>query len=113
MIMREDVHMAFNVAVSGKDEQPLLSRSVLKGVVAYDSAPPSFVELRKHLAESMKLDESLIVVKSLRHVFGARKSSLEAHIYKSKGAVDLYASKVVLVRNKPRVKKASAAAEKK
>ncbi len=97
----------FNVEVSEKIEQPLLSRSLLKGSVVYDAAPPSSAELRKHLASALKSDESLVVVKSLKPVFGMRKSSMEAHIYKNKDAVVSFASKVVLTRNSPRVKKAA------
>ena len=99
--------MTFNVAISEKVEQPLLSRTVLKGVVSYDSAPPSFVELRKHLAQAMKADESLVVVQSAEPVFGMRKSNIEAHLYKTKAGVESFASKVILIRNAQRVKKAA------
>ena len=107
--------MVFNVAVSEKVEQPLLSRAVLKGVVAYDTAPPSFVELRKHIAQSLKVDEAVVVISSCIPVFGSRKSSLEAHVYKTKHDAEMFSSKVILARNKPRVKKvaATATAEKK
>lgn len=99
--------MVFNVEVYEKFEQQLMSRALLKGAVVYDSAPPSFAELRKHLASSLKSDEALVVVESLHPVFGARKSLMEAHVYKSRDALDYFASKVVLARNKPRVKKAA------
>ncbi len=105
--------MAFNVAVSEKVEQPLLSRTVMKGLVTYDSAPPSFVELKKHLAHAIKADESLIVIQSTVPVFGTRKSLLEAHVYKSKDGIESFASKVVIARNQPRVKKAPSAASEK
>lgn len=101
--------MVFNVEVSEKVEQPLMSRVLLKGSVVYDSAPPSFVELKKHLSSSLKADEGLVVVEKLMPVFGARKSYMEAHVYKSKDAVESFASKVVLSRNKQRVKKAAVA----
>lgn len=102
--------MAFNIAISEKVEHPLLSRTVLKGVIGYDTAPPSFVELRKHLAQAIKADEALIVIQSAVPVFGTRKSLLEAHLYKSKDGVESFASKVIIARNKPRIKKAPAAA---
>ncbi|MBI3037400.1 hypothetical protein HYY73_06670 [Candidatus Woesearchaeota archaeon] len=105
--------MAFNVEVSEKVEQPLMSRTVLKGVVVYDAAPPSFVELKKHFASAMKVDESLVVVQHLNPVFGMGRSSMEAHIYKSKDAISSFASKVIVARNKPRVKKVAAAAAEK
>lgn len=101
--------MVFNVEVSEKIEQPVMSRSLLKGSVVYDSAPPSSTEVRKHLASALKADESLVVVKSLEPVFGARKSMMEAHVYKSKAAVGSFASKVIVARNSPRVKKAAVA----
>lgn len=101
--------MVFNVAISEKAEQPLASRSLLKGIVAYDTAPPSFVELRKHLAQSLKVDEAVVVISSCIPVFGSRKSSLEAYVYKAKKDADMFSSKVILARNQPRVKKAATA----
>ncbi|MEK6854163.1 MAG: hypothetical protein AABX60_02410 [Nanoarchaeota archaeon] len=109
--------VTFNVAISEKMEEPLLSRAVLKGVVAYDTAPPSFAELRKHLAQSLKVDEAAVVISSCVPVFGSRKSSLEAYLYKTKQDAMMFSSKVILARNQPRVRKAAptaaAAAEKK
>ncbi len=99
--------MAFNVEITEKIEQPLMSRTLLKGFVTYEAAPPSFVELKKHLASSMKADEALVVVQSLRSLFGTRKSGLEVHVYKQKAAVETFESKVIEARNKPRVKKAA------
>ncbi len=101
--------MVFNVAISEKEEQPLASRTLLKGVVAYDSAPPSFAELKKHLAQSLKADEAVVVISSCIPVFGSRKSSLEAHVYKTRQDAAMFSSKVVLARNLPRVKKAATA----
>ena len=94
--------MVFNVAISEKAEQPLASRTLLKGVVVYDSAPPSFAELKKHLAQSLKADEAVVVISRCVPVFGSRKSSLEAHVYKTKQDADMFSSKVILARNQPR-----------
>ena len=99
--------MAFNVEITEKIEQPLMSRALLKGFVTYDAAPPSFAELKKHIAASIKADEALVVVQSLRSLFGTRKSELEVHVYKQKAAVETFESKVIEARNKPRVKKAT------
>lgn len=99
--------MAFNVEIAEKIEQPLMSRALLKGFVTYDGAPPSFAELKKHIASALKADEALVVVQHLRSLFGTRKSELEAHVYKQKAAVESFESKVIEARNKPRVKKAA------
>ena len=101
--------MAFNVEITEKVEQPLMSRALLKGFVAYDAAPPSFAELRKHIAASLKADEPLVIVQSLRSLFGTRKSGVEVHVYKSKDAARSFESKVIVARNQPRVKKAAIA----
>ncbi|HIG98495.1 TPA: hypothetical protein HA231_03675 [Candidatus Woesearchaeota archaeon] len=101
--------MAFTIEISEKVEQPLTSRVKVKGTVTYDTAPPAFTELRKNLAASLKADEQLVVVKSLKSIFGTRKSMMEAHVYKSNQGVESFESKVALARNKPRVKKAAAA----
>ncbi len=102
--------MAFNVEITGKVEQPITSRTLLEGVVTYDAAPPSFSELKKQVASLVKSDESLVVIQSLHSFFGMRKSRLKVHVYKSKEGLDSFESKVILARNKPRVKKAPAAA---
>lgn len=99
--------MAFNVEIAEKVEQPLMSRALLKGFVTYDGAPPSFAELKRHIAASVKADEALVVVQHLRSLFGTRKSGVEVHVYKSKAAVESFESKVIAARNKPRVKKAA------
>lgn len=101
--------MAFNVEITEKVEQPLMSRALLKGFVTYDEAPPSFAELKKHIAASVKADEALVAVQHLRSMFGTRKSGVEVHIYKSKAAMESFESKVIEARNKPRVKKAAVA----
>ncbi len=101
--------MAFNVEITEKIEQPLMSRTLLKGFVSFEAAPPSFAELRKQLALSVKSDEALVVIQHLRSLFGTRKSGVEVHVYKSKAAVDSFESKVTEARNKPRVKKAATA----
>lgn len=105
--------MTTNIEITEKVEQPLLSRTFLKGFAHYDAAPPSFVELRKQLATSLKHDESTVIVQRLEPVFGMRKSSLKAHVYKSKQAADTFSSKVVMRRNQPRVRKMAAAAAEK
>jgi len=104
--------MTFNVGITEKIEEPLMSRTLLKGIVTYDAAPPNFPELKKQIASALKADEQLVVVKSLKTQFGTRKSSLEVHVYKSKEGLESFESKVTLARNKPRVKKTAAAAEK-
>ena len=101
--------MTFNVEITEKVEQPLMSRALLKGFVTYDAAPPSFAGLRKHIAASLKADEQLVIVQHLRSLFGTRKSEVEVHMYKSKDAVESFESKVIVARNQPRVKKAAVA----
>ena len=97
--------MAFTVEITEKVEQPLMSRTLVKGTVAYDAAPPSFVELRKHVAASLKADEGIVFIRGLHSVFGTRKSAMEAYVYKSKDAIESFGSKVTARRNLPRIKK--------
>jgi ribosomal protein S24E len=104
--------MTFNTEITEKIEQPLTSRILLKGAVTYDTAPPNFTEIRKQVASAMKVNEDLVVVQSLKSLFGTRSSSVEIHVYKAKEALDSFESKVILARNKPRVKKSAVAASK-
>ena len=70
-----------------KIEQPLLSRTWVNGEVSFEGPTPSNDKLSKDIASAMKSDISLVVMKSIRTVFGLRKASFSAAVYKDAAAL--------------------------
>lgn len=99
------------IKISEKKEQPLLSRTKIRGIVGFDSVTPSRAELRQKLSSSLKVDEGGVAVTSIRTGFGERKAVFEAHVYSSPEELMRTESIVVLRRLGLKPKKAKAAKE--
>ena len=92
----------FDLLIKEKVRQPLLSREMLRGEVAHaKAATPSVAEVRKRLAEALKVEEGAVVVQSVVNHFGSQKAHLIAYVYDSNEDALKYASKVALARNQP------------
>jgi len=93
------------IKISNKAEQPLLSRTELQGVVSFESATPSRIEIKKKIADALKSDASLITIISIKNYFGQKAARVTAHIYETKEDLEKYISKKVKNRNSPRKEK--------
>ncbi len=85
--------------IENKTEQPLLSRSVLKGRISFDATTPSRAEIKKKLSEAIKADESLVQITMIRTDFGQKGADVTAHVYKKKEELEKYTSRRVKVRH--------------
>lgn len=72
--------------ITKKHDQPLLSRMIVSGSVAFDGATSSNDKLSKDIASSLKIDSSLVVMKSIRTLFGKNIATFEAAVYKDNQA---------------------------
>ncbi|MBI2133784.1 hypothetical protein HYU11_03835 [Candidatus Woesearchaeota archaeon] len=97
-----------DVKIIEKKEQPLFSRTRVKGVVGFDASTPSRADLRKKVSESMKAAQDNVAIPTLNTVFGEKKANFEAHIYNSPADLNKYEPAVVLTRHGLRPKKAKA-----
>lgn len=86
-----------------KKEAPLLSRTEITGEIAFSGKTPSFAELKQALSKSLKLEEPLIVIKSIYNEFGKQKARFTAYIYKDAAS---------LKKIEPKIKEKKAKAEK-
>lgn len=73
-----------------KIEQPLLSRTLVNGHVAFDGATPSNDKLAKDIASSVKSDPSLVVMKHVYSGFGKKEADFMAVVYKDVAARDRF-----------------------
>lgn len=92
--------------ISQKTEQPLLSRTELHGVISFESATPSRLEVRKKLSEAMKADESLIMVTDIATSFGEKSAKVTAHVYKTKEDAAKFEPKTIMNRHLSKEEKA-------
>lgn len=90
--------------IKEKKENILLSRTeILMEIKHQGSANPPYKAVKKEIANQLKADENLIVVKHIYPAFGEGKSSVIAYIYKDEAS---------LKNIEPRNKKAEASAKK-
>lgn len=66
-----------------KKEQPMLSRIEITGKLEFEGATPSTADVKKQLSSELKVDEKLIVVKSIFTNFGSETADLVAYSYLS------------------------------
>ena len=62
-------------------EEPLLSRTMLKAVLEFEKATPSYPEIAALIAAQIKKDEKLIAIRHVYSYFGSRKADVTAYVY--------------------------------
>ena len=92
--------------ITEKKEEPLLSRTMLKATIEFESSTPSYAEVASLLATSLKADEKLLAIRHIYNSFGARKADVIAYVYKDE-------AKKQLIEPKKKEKKEAKATEKK
>ncbi|MBS3119433.1 hypothetical protein J4475_01270 [Candidatus Woesearchaeota archaeon] len=73
--------------ISEKKENPLLGRSEIKGLVKGVGTTPGRLELRKALAQNLKMKEELVIIRSIMNRFGSHEVSFEANLYNTENDV--------------------------
>lgn len=54
---------------------------MVKAIVEFDKATPSYAEVTPLLASNLKVDEKLVAVRHIYNLFGAKKAQIMAYIY--------------------------------
>ncbi|MCF7860739.1 hypothetical protein K9M79_00715 [Candidatus Woesearchaeota archaeon] len=80
--------MDFKV-ISEKDNS-MLNRKELIAEIIFDAKTPSRAQLVDKVAEAVKADRKLIIVKKIDMKFGQRKATITIRIYKNKELLDRY-----------------------
>lgn len=86
------------IKITEQKQQPLLERAEITGELSYESVTPSRAELRRKIAEQLKVSEDLVVVDKIMPVFGKKESRITVHVYQKKEDAARYESKVNLQR---------------
>jgi len=74
--------------ITNKNERSLLSRTEVSGNLSFESKTPSNDEVRKSIASSMGVDESLIVMRSIYTRYGELTADFSAYVYKDKSSME-------------------------
>ena len=77
-----------DLKITEKKDEPLLSRIKLTAEINFETATPSYEEVKKKLASALNNDEKLIVIKNIYTKFGIKKADLFAYIYNNKEAME-------------------------
>lgn len=76
------------VTITEKKDEPMLSRTKVRGTVEFQGATPSNADVAKTLAKNIKADEKLVVVKEITKKFGTQSTPFRAVAYTK--AEDMY-----------------------
>lgn len=92
-----------------RHENPLLRRTRIEALVQYEGATPSNTDMRKALAEQLKSDEQLLVVRHVYPFYGATSARVLAFAYHD--AVAFQDAEVIRKKKKKEEKAAEAKPE--
>jgi ribosomal protein S24E len=70
-----------NVQITIQKHNALMSRKEISAVLTYEKQTPSKEELKKSLSHAMKLDENLMVIKSVYPGYGKQKAQITIYQY--------------------------------
>ncbi len=73
--------ISVQINITGKKEEPLLSRTKVTATVEFEKATPSYPEVITSLANSLKTDSKLIAIRHVYNSFGAKKAEVIAYVY--------------------------------
>jgi len=76
------------VTIQEKNDNPLLGRLEVSGVLEFEGATPSNAQLAEALAKELKKELGLVVVKSIYTRFGHQNAEFTAVIYNDEAAKD-------------------------
>lgn len=83
-----------DLKILDKKHEPLLSRTKITASVSFDTATPSYKDLAPQLASAAKTQENLVVIRSMKNYFGARKADVTAYAYNDEDSRKLIEPKV-------------------
>ena len=72
-----------NITINTKNENPLLQRVEITGVVVFEGATPSNAQVVEALAAKVKADVSQVVLRHIYNTFSKHEARFEAVAYAS------------------------------
>ena len=82
-------------------ESPLLKRKEMEFEVSYDKVTPKAGDIKKAVAEKLKKNEDVIVVKKIEQLYGISKAKIFVKVYDSPEELKL----VEIINKKPKKEK--------
>lgn len=79
--------------IINRKENPLIGRIEVKGEIIFQGATPSNDVVQKEVADKMKVDPSVVKVKSIYTKYGSTKAVVVAHVYTKKEDLDRFEPK--------------------
>ena len=98
--------MSFKIEVLSDQEDKLLERRQINFKVLHEkSGTPKRIEIRKKLAESLKVDPETVFLRPLQQKYGRNEAGGTAFIYKSMERAHLVEQEHLINRLKPKEEK--------
>ena len=71
------------ITITTKNENALLGRTEIKGIISFTGATPPYPQIQQSLAAQLKIKDDVIVIKHVLTQFGATKANLDVYIYQN------------------------------
>ena len=100
------------IKIVSDTNEPLLSKRLVVAAIEWAEGPtPTRIEVRKKVADALRLSEDQLVLTKIGVQFGFRKASVAAQVYASKELLQKLAPKHLKARLQPKPKGEGEAAE--
>src|SRR3989338_9154603 len=71
-----------DINIENKKEEPLLSRAKVEATISFQGATPSYADIAKKIASSLKAEENTIAIRHVYTQFGLKKARVIVMAYK-------------------------------
>lgn len=68
--------------ITTKEEEPLLARTKIECMLSFEGATPSYTDVAKQIANTLKSQDELIAIRHVYTEFGKRSAKVVAYAYK-------------------------------
>ena len=69
------------LTITEKKEEPMLSRTMLNGIIEFENATPSYKDVSSLIASQLNADEKVVVIRHVYTSFGNKNAQVIAYVY--------------------------------
>jgi ribosomal protein S24E len=70
-----------DIQITKDEHKPLLGRREILGKISYEAATPKRADIRKAVADKLKVKEELVLVNRIHTEYGSQSAKIIVHVY--------------------------------
>lgn len=88
-----------DITIKENKENKALFRNEVVAEMFFEKSTPNRKEIQKAVAKSLKVDETLVIIKQIKTEFGKSKAKITAHIYSNKDIMNKLERKNLIAKH--------------